>query len=85
MSDLKVLNLFLQHFKILVPDSTDLMARAYEKGSNAIGNSIYSVTFDQKMLEDHRSGERLVPLFGAKYMFHLDGVVDCPEFLVSCQ
>lgn len=22
------------------------------------------------------------PLFGAKYNFHLEGVVDCPEFLV---
>ena len=22
------------------------------------------------------------PLFGAKYDFHLEGVVDCPEFLV---
>ncbi len=23
-----------------------------------------------------------LPLFGAKYDFHLEGVVDCPEFLV---
>ena len=23
-----------------------------------------------------------LPLFGAKYQFHLEGVVDCPEFLV---
>jgi len=22
------------------------------------------------------------PIFGAKYNFHLEGVVDCPEFLV---
>ena len=23
-----------------------------------------------------------LPLFGARYNFHLEGVVDCPEFLV---
>ena len=26
--------------------------------------------------------EANIPLFGAKYDFHLEGVVDCPEFLV---
>jgi hypothetical protein len=35
------------------------------------------------MLDDHKSGRMPVPLFGAKYKFHLEGVVDCPEFLVS--
>ena len=38
------------------------------------GNSIYSAVplFD---LND-------VPLFGAKYNFHLEGVVDVPEYLI---
>lgn len=26
--------------------------------------------------------EKQFPIFGAKYNFHLEGVVDCPEFLV---
>lgn len=26
--------------------------------------------------------EEPFPIFGAKYNFHLEGVVDCPEFLV---
>ena len=26
-----------------------------------------------------------IPLFGAQYKFHLEGVVDCPEFLVHFQ
>lgn len=26
--------------------------------------------------------EESFPIFGAKYNFHLEGVVDCPEFLV---
>jgi mRNA (guanine-N7-)-methyltransferase len=41
---------------------------------DTFGNDVYKITFlcdtDQP------------PLFGAKYNFHLDGVVDCPEFLV---
>ena len=38
------------------------------------GNSIYSAVplFD---LDD-------IPLFGAKYNFHLEGVVDVPEYLI---
>lgn len=27
--------------------------------------------------------EEQFPIFGAKYNFHLEGVVDCPEFLVN--
>jgi len=34
---------------------------------------VYRVTFEKK--DDY-------PLFGCKYDFHLEGVVDCPEFLV---
>ena len=38
------------------------------------GNSIYSAVplFD---IDD-------IPLFGAKYNFHLEGVVDVPEYLI---
>ena len=39
----------------------------------SFGNEVYKITFEQK--EDF-------PLFGCKYDFHLEGVVDCPEFLV---
>ena len=41
----------------------------------SFGNEVYQVTFE---LEDKKN----IPLFGAKYNFHLEGVVDCPEFLV---
>ncbi|CAB4067009.1 RNMT [Lepeophtheirus salmonis] len=37
----------------------------------------YSVEFEEPLTE-----ETTLPLFGAKYNFHLEGVVDCPEFLV---
>ena len=43
--------------------------------SMSFGNDVYSVTF-------HGEDKDNLPLFGAKYDFHLEGVVDCPEFLV---
>ena len=48
--------------------------QASENGS--FGNDLYRVTFDPTYKE------KSLPLFGAKYDFHLEGVVDCPEFLV---
>ena len=38
-------------------------------------NEVYSISYDGDDLANP-------PLFGAKYNFHLEGVVDCPEFLV---
>lgn len=35
---------------------------------------MYTVTFESK---------EKFPLFGCKYDFHLEGAVDCPEFLVN--
>ena len=40
---------------------------------DSFGNSVFNIKPVSK--EDF-------PLFGAKYDFHLEGVVDCPEFLV---
>ena len=60
------------------PCSNDIMARLQKNGGNSFGNSVYSVTFPatkEEMTEPP-------PLFGAKYTFHLEEVVDCPEFLV---
>ena len=43
--------------------------------STSFGNEVFSVTFPTKDKDN-------IPVFGAKYDFHLEGVVDCPEFLV---
>lgn len=43
--------------------------------NKSFGNDVYQVTYELDDLDT-------VPLFGAKYNFHLEGVVDCPEFLV---
>ena len=57
-----------------IPDAYDLVSRWQKCDGNKLGNEIYNVEFfcDKKK----------PPLFGAKYNFHLEGVVDCPEFLV---
>ena len=49
--------------------------RLRESDSMSFGNDVYQVTY---LGEDKEN----IPLFGAKYDFHLEGVVDCPEFLV---
>jgi len=45
--------------------------------SNKASNSVYGIDFNPALSETEAP-----PLFGAKYNFHLEGVVDCPEFLV---
>lgn len=57
-----------------VPDAYDLIARAKRCRSNTYGNKVYQVSLEFDIDRP--------PLFGAKYNFHLDGAVDCPEFLV---
>lgn len=49
--------------------------RQKECGKKQFGNSIYNIDFMCDL-------EKPLPIFGAKYIFHLEGVVNCPEFLV---
>ena len=59
-------------------NNNDLLSRfrrrLKESEDLSFGNNVYKVTFTEK---DE------FPLFGHKYDFHLDSVVDCPEFLVN--
>uniref|UniRef100_A0A182K726 mRNA cap guanine-N(7) methyltransferase n=1 Tax=Anopheles christyi TaxID=43041 RepID=A0A182K726_9DIPT len=57
-----------------MPDANEIMKRQRRAMSDTFGNDIYSIKF----LCDTDNP----PLFGAKYNFQLDEVVDCPEFLV---
>ncbi|KAF2903708.1 hypothetical protein ILUMI_02465 [Ignelater luminosus] len=57
-----------------IPDANDLLTRVRKSRLNSFGNEVFQVTFESDINKP--------PLFGAKYNFHLDGVVDCPEFLV---
>ncbi|XP_011636013.1 mRNA cap guanine-N7 methyltransferase [Pogonomyrmex barbatus] len=63
------------YFVGTIPDAYDLVSRWQKCDGNKFGNDVYSVEF---ISEDKTKPA----LFGEKYNFHLDGVVDCPEFLV---
>ncbi|XP_062342519.1 mRNA cap guanine-N7 methyltransferase [Osmerus eperlanus] len=55
------------------PDAYELVKRVEASSSCSFGNEVFSVTFQNK-------GD--YPLFGCKYDFNLEGVVNVPEFLV---
>jgi mRNA (guanine-N7-)-methyltransferase len=56
-------------------DSYEIIKRLRESDTNSFGNSIYRVTY-------HGDKSEQIPLFGAKFDFELEGVVNCPEYLV---
>lgn len=64
------------YFIATIPDAYEIIRRLKEAGPDArsFGNDVYSIEFE--------CNTKQLPLFGAKYQFHLEGVVDCPEFLV---
>ncbi|KAK0180457.1 hypothetical protein PV327_006096 [Microctonus hyperodae] len=62
------------YFIATLPDANDLVYQWRKADGNKFGNNIYNVEFCCNKDD--------IPLFGAKYNFHLEGVVDCPEFLV---
>lgn len=57
-----------------IPDANDIMKRQHAAKAKKFGNSVYEIAF--------LCDTEYPPLFGAKYNFMLDGVVNCPEFLV---
>lgn len=56
-----------------IPDSADIVRRIRNAGSNSFSNDLFRIEL---------LCEEPYPLFGAKYNFYLEGVVNCPEFLV---
>ncbi|XP_023170227.1 mRNA cap guanine-N7 methyltransferase [Drosophila hydei] len=64
------------YFIATIPDAYEIIRRLKAAGPNArsFGNDVYNIEFE--------CDTETLPLFGAKYQFHLEGVVDCPEFLV---
>lgn len=57
-----------------IPDANEIVKRQRDAGNVSFGNDLYRITF--------QCDTEQPPLFGAKYNFELDGVVNCPEFLV---
>ncbi|XP_053949497.1 mRNA cap guanine-N7 methyltransferase [Anastrepha ludens] len=63
------------YFIATIPDANEIMRRLRQSpNARSIGNELYKIEF--------ACDTDPPPLFGAKYQFHLEGVVDCPEFLV---
>lgn len=63
------------YFIATIPDANEIMRRLRESpNARSFGNELYKIEFT--------CDTDPPPLFGAKYQFHLEGVVDCPEFLV---
>ena len=60
-------------------DSFEIVKRLNESNTKtSFGNDVYKV----KYLDENGFDAKNVPLFGAKIDFQLDGVVDCPEYLL---
>ncbi|OQR73168.1 mRNA cap guanine-N7 methyltransferase-like, partial [Tropilaelaps mercedesae] len=56
------------------PNAYELVRRLKASDKLSFGNDVFRVTFASR--DDF-------PLFGCQYNFQLEGVVDCPEFLVN--
>ncbi|VDD75843.1 unnamed protein product [Mesocestoides corti] len=66
------------YFIVTLPNAYEIVSRlSRSKNKRSFGNSIYTITFDEPFEPDQP-----MPLFGARYHFQLEGVVDCPEYLV---
>ncbi|CAF1242519.1 unnamed protein product [Adineta steineri] len=55
--------------------------RCRQTPNQSISNDVFSINFDPSINLKTTDNES-IPLFGAKYHFSLDEVVDCPEYLV---
>lgn len=63
------------YFVATVPSAYEIMSRMKAGGGQKCGNEVYRIEFPDDRPENP-------PLFGDRYNFFLEGVVDCPEFLV---
>lgn len=57
-------------------DGNEVVSRLKKSESNEFGNELYNIKF-------HQQDKTNFPLFGVKFDFQLDSVVECPEFLVN--
>ncbi|VDO05348.1 unnamed protein product [Rodentolepis nana] len=64
---------------ITVPNAYELIRHLKQsEDKRSFGNSVYKITFDEPFM----GADKPPALFGARYHFHLESVVDCPEYLV---
>ncbi|KAK7084485.1 hypothetical protein SK128_013501 [Halocaridina rubra] len=63
------------YFCTTIPNANEIMSRLMKNGGKSFGNEVYRIEFPEDRPDNP-------PLFGDQYNFFLEGVVDCPEFLV---
>ncbi|XP_064083203.1 mRNA cap guanine-N7 methyltransferase-like [Macrobrachium nipponense] len=63
------------YFCATLPNAFEIMSRLKKSDGQSFGNEVYRIVFPDDRPETP-------PLFGDRYNFFLEGVVDCPEFLV---
>ncbi|XP_066963498.1 mRNA cap guanine-N7 methyltransferase isoform X2 [Macrobrachium rosenbergii] len=63
------------YFCATLPNAYEIMSRLKKSDGQSFGNEVYRIVFPDDRPETP-------PLFGDRYNFFLEGVVDCPEFLV---
>lgn len=66
-------------FLVTVPNAYEIIKRLKRsEDKRSFGNSVYKITFDHPFTDS----DQPPALFGARYHFQLDNVVNCPEYLV---
>ncbi|KAM7541800.1 hypothetical protein Aperf_G00000008256 [Anoplocephala perfoliata] len=66
-------------FIVTVPNAYEIIKRLKRSDDKrSFGNSVYKITFEESFTDS----DQPPALFGARYHFHLDNVVNCPEYLV---
>ncbi|KAL7639958.1 UNVERIFIED_CONTAM: hypothetical protein RMT77_009371 [Armadillidium vulgare] len=63
------------YFIATIPDANKILSKFRSAGSNSFGNEVFKIEFPESRLSEPS-------LFGDTYNFFLEGVVNCPEFLV---
>lgn len=61
-------------------DANEVISRLKNSDTDSFGNDIYNIKFH---LDERTADKNNFPLFGVKFDFQLDNVVECPEFLIN--
>ncbi|KAG5489893.1 hypothetical protein JKF63_00010 [Porcisia hertigi] len=67
---------------VVLITTVDISILSKRAAEGVIGNELYSVSFPNPPEYAEASDGRALLVTGTEYHFHLDGFVDCPEFVV---
>ena len=61
-------------------DANEVVSRLKKSETDSFGNELYNIKF---YLNEEQADKTSFPLFGMKFNFQLDSVVECPEYLLN--